>query len=406
MSTAPNAQAPRAPFTGRVTKPARVLFVQPVLPSYRVPVFAGLAKRGFEVTCWSDHHPPSSLKHVDASGLFETRDHPERRIGPFISQLSLIKAAWSDDFDTLVFPWNIRYLELPLALLGARMRGVPCVLWGHARSKQERKTSRFLRNAAGRGATACMTYDEGARLEVIQEGFTPSRVFTAKNALDNQSSRDAELYWAEHQQDLLKFRANRGIEDRPLVLYVSRLEPEKRIDRLLRSFGKVVQAIPSARLIIIGSGPEEEALRALAASLNLAEMVSFVGAIHDERTLAAWFSSAKVLAYPTNLGLSLLHAFSYGVPVITSDRASEHGPEFFALRPGENGLTYRSGDEVHFAQQIIACLTDPSLQERLSAGARSTIDAPGGFNLETMLDGMEAALRFAIAQGKPRGYQP
>lgn len=375
----------------------RVLFVQPVLPSYRVPLFTGLVKRGFEVTCWSDHHPRGSLKHVDSGGLFESSHRAERPLGPFISQPGLIEATRSAQVDAVVFPWNIRYLELGPAIAWARAKGLPCLLWGHARSRRERPAIRFLRNAVGRAATACVTYDEGARLELLREGFDPARTFTAQNAVDDQSSREAELYWRGNAHALADFRTAHKLHARSLVLYLSRLEPEKRVDLLLRTFSQVARAVPSAQLVIIGEGPERMLLEALSKSLGLEERVYFSGSIHDERILAAWFSSATVLAYPTSIGLSILHAFGYGVPVITSDKPQEHSPEFFALRPGENGLTYRSGDESHFAEQIIRCLTEASLQSRLSAGARGAIEAPGGFNMKTMLDGMETALRFALA---------
>lgn len=380
----------------------RILFVQPVLPSYRVPLFAGLAKRGFDVTCWSDHHPQGSLKHVDPNGLFGASHRRETALGPFISQPGLLEATRSAQFDAVILPWNVRYLELGPAVAWARAKSLPCLLWGHARSRREHSAIRFLRNAIGRAATACITYDKEARLELLREGFDPTRTFTAQNALDDQRSREAERYWREHADELTKFRTSHELHARSIVLYLSRLEPEKRIDRLLRSFSEVARIFPGAHLVIIGDGPERARLGALATSLGLEKHVYFSGSIHDELSLAAWFSSAKVLAYPTSIGLSILHAFGYGVPVITSDGPKEHSPEFFALRPNENGLTYRSGDESHFAEQILLVLRDSALRARLSAGARNTIEAEGGFNLKTMLDGMEAALRFALGTtGRP-----
>jgi glycosyltransferase involved in cell wall biosynthesis len=380
-----------------VTSP-RILFVQPVLPRYRIPVFAGLAKRGYEVTCWSDHHPRSSLGHVDPGGLFHAEHRPESPVGPFVSQRAFLEAVRSADFDAIVLPWNIRYLELFPALAIAKLRELPCLVWGHARSQRERAVTRFLRNQAGRAATACIVYDREARAELIDDGFEPARTFVAQNAVDDSLSRNAQSFWHAHPADLSRFKLEKNLGDAPVALFISRLTPEKHVDILLRAFSRVISAVPHARLVIVGDGPEREKLEGLASSLDLKECVTFAGAIHDERALALWFMTAQLMAYPTNVGLSILHAFSYGLPVITSDRAIEHNPEFFALSHEKNGLTYRSGDEAHFAAQIISCLTDPDLQQRLARGAKQTVEAPGGFNLTTMLDGMEAALRFALEQ--------
>jgi glycosyltransferase involved in cell wall biosynthesis len=376
----------------------RVLFVQPILPSYRVPVFRGLVKRGFRVTCWSDHYPRGSLKHVDAGGAFSTAHRFESTLGPFITRPSLIEAASTRDFDVLVLPWNVRYLELSASLLLARARRLPVVLWGHARSKRERSAIRALRNVLGKQATACLTYDTEARMQLISEGFSPERVFAAPNALDVEPSDRARAYWEHHPTELAGWRRERSLVDAPLALFVSRLEPGKRVDLLLKSFARVLTRAPQARLAIVGDGPEREALTQLSDELQIRQRVQFVGAVYDEQELAAWFLSASVFAYPTQIGLSILHAFSYGVPVVTSDLAEAHNPEFIALHPGANGLTYRGLEIDDFAEQMGRCLLDRELQARLSAGARRTVAAPGGYNVNTMLDGMESALRFALGQ--------
>ncbi len=380
-----------------MTRP-KVLFVQPVLPKYRIPVFAGLTERGFDVTVWSDHFPEGSLKHVDPQGQFSAAHRPERRLGPFFSQPSLIEGARSTDFDVAVFPWNVRYLELGPALLVARRRSMPVLVWGHARAKRKDDAFRQLRRMLGQLGTACVTYDEKAKLELIQDGMTTSRIFVAQNSIDQGEVKAARGYWERDPLRLSQVQAAMGLADRKVILFVSRLERDKKVDVLLRAFSLALARVPEAHLVVVGGGTERGQLEALAGELGIGRSVTFVGPVYDERQLAPWFLAAQALAYPTNIGLTLLHSFSYGVPVITSDDPLEHNPEFVALRPEENGLVYRSGNSADFAEKIVDCLQNSALRAKLSAGALATVEAKGGFNLETMLDGMESALRFALAQ--------
>lgn len=380
----------------------KVLFVQPVLPKYRIPVFARLARRGFDVTVWSDHFPSGSLEHTDPEGMFSAEHRPERRAGPFFSQPSLIEAARTTAFDVAVFPWNVRYLELGPALLLAKRNRLPVLLWGHARAKRKRDIFRRARQYLGELATACLTYDQSAKLELIGDGMNPRRIFVAQNSIDQKEVQAARDYWGTSPGELTRLHAEAGISNRRVILFVSRLERDKSIDILLRSFALVVPRVPDAHLVLIGGGPERAQLEALARELGIAHEVTFVGPVYEERALASWFLAARVLAYPTNIGLTLLHSFSYGVPVITSDDPLGHNPEFFALRPGENGLVYQAGDCADFAEKIVHCLTDSALRAKLSAHARATVEEPGGFNLETMLDGMESALRYALPRASER----
>ena len=97
--------------------------------------------------------------------------------------------------------------------------------------------------------------------------------------------------------------------------------------------------------------------------------IEFTGAIYDPWALAPWMLGAALMPYPVNLGLSLHQAFGFGVPVVTSDRWLDHGPEFDALVDGETGLLYRAGDVGDLAAGWTRLLRDEPLRRRLAEGA-------------------------------------
>jgi glycogen(starch) synthase len=98
---------------------------------------------------------------------------------------------------------------------------------------------------------------------------------------------------------------------------IARLAPEKRIDHVLRAFALLHGEHPQARLTIAGSGPEESALRTLAADLGLGSAASFVGHVDPEPLLA----EADVLVQLSvweNCSYSLLDALVHGLGAVAT----------------------------------------------------------------------------------------
>jgi glycosyltransferase involved in cell wall biosynthesis len=178
------------------------------------------------------------------------------------------------------------------------------------------------------------------------------------------------------------------------VLFVSRLHPANRVDMLIQATASLVPQIPGVKTVIVGNGePEKSRLKELARRHDVHERVVFVDGVYDEMKLAPWFLSAKVFCYPANIGLSLIHALWYGVPVVTSDNLEAQNPEIVALESGTNGLLYSDGNQKSLDEALRAILCDPARQASMSQAARSTVE--GKFTISNMVDGMEATIRFA-----------
>jgi len=244
-------------------------------------------------------------------------------------------------------------------------------------------------------ATAVLFYNKlEAKRFVTAEGEAEN-VFVAPNSLDQTAIRVASTSWASDAERLAQFRRLNDLDSRPTVLFVSRLERENRLEILLRASAMLVRDFPRLRVVVVGDGWGRPVAEEMARECGLEQMVRFLGPIYDEEEIAPWFLSADVFCYPANIGLSLLHAFGYGVPVVTSDRLEKQNPEIEALRPGDNGLLYSDGDPKALAHALAAVLGDAHLRERLSHGALET--ARHQYTVTTMVDGMEAAIRYAAA---------
>lgn len=125
----------------------------------------------------------------------------------------------------------------------------------------------------------------------------------------------------------------------PEILYVGQLIPRKRVDLLLQAFSQL--AVPSARLRLIGQGPEEQALQQLARQLGIAERVRFSPGMPNAQTVAA-MADADVLVLPSRFdgwGAVVNEALMVGTPVICSNRCGASD----LIETGRNGYVFEAG---------------------------------------------------------------
>lgn len=158
----------------------------------------------------------------------------------------------------------------------------------------------------------------------------------------------------------------------PTVLFVGRLDQEKRVDELIRAFAKVAPDVPG-RLDIVGDGERRAAWGALAERLGVAGRVRFRGFLSDDELLTA-YASADLFCIPGVAelqSLATMEAMAARLPVIAADAmALPH-----LVRPGTNGELFQPGNVDELAGHLRALLTDAALRERYGAASRELIQA-------------------------------
>jgi glycosyltransferase involved in cell wall biosynthesis len=127
------------------------------------------------------------------------------------------------------------------------------------------------------------------------------------------------------------------------VVFVGRLIAPKGVDLLIGAVARIAAGGREARCLIIGDGPERDRLEALAASLDVAHLVTFGGALPESADVFAAMKAARVLALPSvreGFGMVALEANACGIPVITVDHPAnaaadlvEHGRTGWVVPP-------------------------------------------------------------------------
>jgi phosphatidylinositol alpha 1,6-mannosyltransferase len=165
-------------------------------------------------------------------------------------------------------------------------------------------------------------------------------------------------------------RAALGLGNRFTFLYVGRLAPEKRAEQIVDAFRLARDLLPpdTIHLVVAGTGPGDEALRAVAP-----EGVTFLGFLERETRLPELYASCDAFVFASvteTLGLVLLEAMASGLPVI----AAPAGGVRDHLRDGHNGLAYPAGSAEAMARVMVKLATEEGLARRLGRGARCTAE--------------------------------
>ena len=163
-----------------------------------------------------------------------------------------------------------------------------------------------------------------------------------------------------------------GAREPHTVLCVARQYPRKRVADLITAFAAVHQRLPSARLVVIGDGPEHRALRELVERLELGAVVQLLGAVADDGDVRAWYRRSALFCLPSiqeGFGIVFLEAMASGLPVVSTTATAI--PE--VVPHGRAGILVPPRDPAALAEALLQLLTDPVLQARCRAYGRGHV---------------------------------
>ncbi|MGI6057566.1 MAG: glycosyltransferase family 4 protein [Bilifractor sp.] len=155
------------------------------------------------------------------------------------------------------------------------------------------------------------------------------------------------------------------------ILFLGVLIRRKGVEDLLRAFA--IAKPEKWRLVLAGSGPEEESLKKLAQELGIADRTDFPGWIDGEKKREL-LESSQILALPSyneGLPIAILEAMSFGLPVISTTV----GDIPACVRNGKNGILVSPGDIDALARALSDLTSHEEMWRKYSRNARDTIEA-------------------------------
>lgn len=232
------------------------------------------------------------------------------------------------------------------------------------------RLTRALETYALKRASHVTTICEGLRNDIVQRGVAAERVTVIPNAVDVDAfepggAPDTEL------------KAKLGLSNCTVLGFIGSFYAYEGLDLLLESLPQIVSALPNVRVLLVGGGPQDAALKAQAKRLGLEDQVVFTGRVpHAE--VQRYYDLIDVLTYPRHsmrltelvTPLKPLEAMAQGRLLVASDVGGHRE----LIQHGQTGMLFRAGSATSLAETIITLLGQDESWPRLRKGGRGYVE--------------------------------
>ncbi len=232
------------------------------------------------------------------------------------------------------------------------------------------RATRAMESYALRRVAHVFTICEGLRGDIVARGIPASRVTVIPNAVDIDAfsvggAPDAGL------------KAQLGLAGCTVVGFIGSFYAYEGLDLLLDALPALLARKPDLRLLLVGGGPQDAALKQQAARLGLADKVVFTGRVpHAE--VQRYYDLVDVLAYPRHsmrltelvTPLKPLEAMAQGRLLVASDVGGHQE----LIRHGETGWLFKAGSAASLAQAVGDLLAQPERWPALRAAGRRYVE--------------------------------
>lgn len=231
--------------------------------------------------------------------------------------------------------------------------------------------TRQLESRAVRAADAVAVICEGLRGDLIARGVDAGKIVVSPNGVD------MDQFGAPVDRDPV-LTAKLGLEGADVVGFIGSFYDYEGLDDLIAAMPRLVRARPKAKLLLVGGGPMEQALRDQAMASPFADHIVFVGRVpHDQ--VEHYYAQVDVLAYPrkamrlTDLVTPLkpLEAMAQGRLVA----ASSVGGHRELIEDGVTGTLFAPDDPVAIATALADLFADRAIWDERRAVARAFVEA-------------------------------
>ena len=240
----------------------------------------------------------------------------------------------------------------------------------HFSSRWQQKVVAAFENWPISFVSGITTHTSFLRNHYIQLGYPEGQIQLVALGVDRQS------FMVESNTMQLKQKLDIP-NDAKVIVYVGSMSLTNHpIDMLLQSFMTVVEAVPDAFLLLVGSGENFDELQQLASQLGLADQTLFVGRIPREDVvhyyrlgLVSVDPRRDTLLAESSLSLKIVESLASGVPVVSTDIGDRE------QLVADAGIVVPPDDSAELANALITFLQDDQLRAAYTEAAQRTSES-------------------------------
>lgn len=232
------------------------------------------------------------------------------------------------------------------------------------------RLTRQLETWALKKANHVTTICEGLRSDIVARGIPAERVTVIPNAVDIESF---DIGGQADEQ----LKAELGLAGKTVIGFIGSFYAYEGLDLLLAALPSMLSQHLDIRLLLVGGGPQESALRIQAKNLGIEDKVIFTGRIPHQQ-VQRYYDLIDVLAYPRHsmrltelvTPLKPLEAMAQGRLLVASDV----GGHKELIADGNTGILFRAGDPASLSNAIISLLAQPERWSAIKAAGRKFVE--------------------------------
>jgi glycosyltransferase involved in cell wall biosynthesis len=325
-----------------MSKNNRVLFVEPIIAHYRRDTFKLILENNNFSSSILAGNEYEGVKPAEIDGSFICQYLSFKLLGHRFYYLknALNRIRVFNPSIIVCSGVDFHHLHTLAIFLYAKLKHIKFVWWSHGGFGRQGKLGKSIRAWFYRRSDFIFAYSGKGVDNLLKLGVKSSKVLSVGNAIGTED------YGFNYPR-----KDEKKGDKQITLLFSGRINQKRRIEILLHAI-KELKEIEKHKIkcVVIGDGDTFN-FKKLSNSLGISDDVEFVGPKYGSEVVE-FFQNADIFVFPSGIGLSILHAFSYGLPVITTDRMDLHSPEIELLKPGINGDFFQHDNYDSLAKRI------------------------------------------------------
>ncbi|HIF9551298.1 TPA: glycosyltransferase [Photobacterium damselae] len=336
-------------------KNIKINILQPCLPKYRIPFFNKLIAEYQTINFYSskvDHlGVRSAVSDLTSSNVYLDGKEIILPMGFLFQTHILNKEIYNADL--LIINGNIRYISNYILIFLCKLYKTKVIWWGQA---GKGKFTIYVRKLISKLCDGFLLYTDDEK-----KNYSNLRIpiEALNNGLDFNS--------------ISKFvKKDKETNDIINLIFIGRNSKKSRLNLLIDAVSDI-RVSDKVKLYIVGDKEIYERNNIIS-----------VGEIYDENIISLYMNKSDVFIYPGNVGLSIIHAFCYGLPAIIHDNRDLHMPEVSAFENNVNGFSFKYGDKNSLVETILKAYHNKKNGELDSLSESAYLVAKNIYNIDEM----------------------